>query len=100
MSLTCGFVSATLCVLPFEAAAGEATRSVRIVRGNQMNGNASTQRGVWLAIISTASLCVAVGTGLLFFMTGSEPTAVIGASGAAFLGSVGVGFAAHNFLAG
>jgi hypothetical protein len=65
-----------------------------------MSENASSQRGVWLAIITLASLCVATVTGLLFVIAGAEPTMILGASGAAFVGFASLGLAAHHFVDG
>ncbi|MEV5338916.1 hypothetical protein AB0K93_10555 [Streptomyces sp. NPDC052676] len=70
------------------------------MREDQMSGNASSQRGLWLAIIITAGLCVATGTGLVFFAAGAEAVTILGASGTALVSFVGMGFAAHNFLGG
>lgn len=63
-----------------------------------MNGNHTSQRGVWLAIILLASLCIAVTAGVVFHMFGAEPLAIFGASGAAFMGTMSLGLAAHRFM--
>ncbi|MDQ0685649.1 type II secretory pathway component PulK [Streptomyces achromogenes] len=63
-----------------------------------MNRNRSSQRGVWLAIILLASLCIAAVAAGLFHAAGAEPTATLGASGVAFLGVASFGLAAHRFL--
>lgn len=63
-----------------------------------MNGNNPSQRGVWLAIILLASLGGAAVTGALFHVVGAAPPAVMGASGAAFMGVASLGLAAHRFM--
>ncbi|MFJ4034335.1 hypothetical protein [Streptomyces griseoluteus] len=63
-----------------------------------MNGNNASNRGVWLAIILLASLCVAVTAGAIFYLLGAQPAAALGVGGAAFMGSTSLGLAAHRFL--
>jgi hypothetical protein len=63
-----------------------------------LNGNRGSQRGVWLAIILLASLCVAVTAGVVFGALGAQPPAALGVGGAAFMGAVSLGLAAHRFL--
>ncbi|MER6491572.1 hypothetical protein [Streptomyces griseorubiginosus] len=63
-----------------------------------MNGNNPSQKAVWLAIILLASVVGAVVAGVLFQMAGAAGPAVVGASGAAFMGTASLGLAAHRFM--
>ncbi|MCZ4602543.1 hypothetical protein O3S80_01870 [Streptomyces sp. Lzd4kr] len=63
-----------------------------------MNGNNPSQRGIWLAIILLASLVGGAVVGVLFHMAGAVLPAVMGASGAAFMGVASLGLAAHRFM--
>jgi hypothetical protein len=63
-----------------------------------MERNHPSQRGVWLAIILLASLPVAAAAGALFYIAEAAPQAVMGASGATYMGAVTLGLAAHRFL--
>ena len=63
-----------------------------------MNGNNPSQRGIWLAIILLASVCVAAAAGVVFHMAGAAALGVMGASGAAFMGAASLGLAAHRFM--
>jgi hypothetical protein len=65
-----------------------------------LRANPPSQRGIWLAIITLASLCIATVAGMLFLISGAEPPAVLEASGAAFVSSASLGFAAHRFVTG
>ncbi|MFJ7966079.1 hypothetical protein [Streptomyces sp. NPDC096324] len=63
-----------------------------------MNGNNPSQRGIWLAIILLASLVGGAVVGVLFHVAGVALPAVMGASGAAFMGVASLGLAAHRFM--
>ncbi|MFH9128924.1 hypothetical protein ACH4KC_12065 [Streptomyces griseoaurantiacus] len=63
-----------------------------------MNGNNHSERGVWLAIILLVSLGGAAVAGVLFHMAGAALPAVMGATGAAFMGVASLGLAAHRFM--
>ncbi|MFJ2928376.1 hypothetical protein ACIPIU_25620 [Streptomyces massasporeus] len=63
-----------------------------------MNGNNPSQRGIWLAIILLASLVGGAVAGGLFHVAGAALPAVMGASGAAFMGVASLGLAAHRFM--
>jgi hypothetical protein len=66
--------------------------------GDQVNGKNPSQRGVWLAIILLASLGVSAVAGALFHLAGAAAPAVMGVSGAAFMGVASLGLAAHRFM--
>jgi hypothetical protein len=63
-----------------------------------VNGNHPSQRGIWLAIILLASLSAATAAGGLFYAAGAAVPAVMGASGAAFMGAASLGLGARRFM--
>ncbi|MEU6539495.1 hypothetical protein [Streptomyces sp. NPDC047000] len=57
-------------------------------------------RGLWAAIIMTVALTIATATTGIFWSTGTQVSAALGAGGAAFIGAATLGITVRRFVAG
>lgn len=57
-------------------------------------------RGLWVAIIITGALTIAIATTGIFWSTGTQMSGALGAGGAAFIGAATLGITLRRFVAG
>lgn len=65
-----------------------------------MKNTANAQHGLWLAVILLAGLVIAVLSGTVLWLAGSDVAAALAAGGGTFLGTTSLGIAMRMFVSG